>query len=118
MQSRLLEAEIATFITQIENRGIGDIQIDVTDLPGVARDPTGENKLLFRAIPREKACVRTEVDASKTRTRSKELRITLSRRRWRVRSHHLTTTGHPRAFNRIRRELDLVLSRRSHGGCR
>jgi hypothetical protein len=25
MQSRLVEAEIATFITQIENRGIGDI---------------------------------------------------------------------------------------------
>jgi hypothetical protein len=38
MQSRLLEAEIATFITQIENRGIDDIQIDVTDLPGGARD--------------------------------------------------------------------------------
>ncbi|MGF6603116.1 hypothetical protein P3T23_007869 [Paraburkholderia sp. GAS448] len=38
MQSRLLEAEIATFIMQIENRGIGDVQIDVTDLPGGARD--------------------------------------------------------------------------------
>jgi hypothetical protein len=38
MQSRLSEAEIATFITQIENRGIDDIQIDVTDLPGGARD--------------------------------------------------------------------------------
>lgn len=38
MQSRLLEAEIATFITQIENHGIDDIQIDVTDLPGGARD--------------------------------------------------------------------------------
>ena len=117
MQSRLLEAEIATFITQIENRGIGDIQIDVTDLPSGARDPTGENKLLFRAIPCEKGRVRTEVDASKTRTRSEEFRITLSRRRW-LRSHHLTTTVHPRAFNRIRRELDPVLSRRSHGGCR
>ena len=38
MQSRLLEAEIATFIMQIENRGIGDVQIDVTTLPGGARD--------------------------------------------------------------------------------
>lgn len=38
MQSRLLEAEIATFITQIETRGIDDIQINVTDLPGGARD--------------------------------------------------------------------------------
>ncbi|MFL9912341.1 hypothetical protein [Paraburkholderia sp. RL17-337-BIB-A] len=38
MQSRLSEAEIATFITQIENGGIDDIQIDVTDLPGGARD--------------------------------------------------------------------------------
>jgi hypothetical protein len=38
MQSRLLEAEIATFITQIENRGIDDIQIDVTDLPDGAID--------------------------------------------------------------------------------
>jgi hypothetical protein len=76
-----LEAQNATFIAQIENRGIGDIQIDVTDLPGVARDTTGENKLLFRAIPREKGRIRTEVDASKTRTRSEELRITLSHRR-------------------------------------
>lgn len=33
----VIEAEIATFITQIENRGIDDIQIDVTDLPGGAR---------------------------------------------------------------------------------
>jgi hypothetical protein len=38
MQSRSLEAEIADFITQIENRGIDDIQIDVTDLPGGTRD--------------------------------------------------------------------------------
>jgi hypothetical protein len=31
-------AEITTFITQIENRGVDDIQIDVADLPGGARD--------------------------------------------------------------------------------
>ncbi|MFL9961147.1 hypothetical protein PQR02_08495 [Paraburkholderia sediminicola] len=34
MQSRLLEVEIATFIPQIENRGIDDVQIHVTDLAG------------------------------------------------------------------------------------
>jgi len=38
MQSPSLEAEIITFITQIENCGIDDIQIDVIDLPGGTRD--------------------------------------------------------------------------------
>ncbi|WP_258878989.1 hypothetical protein [Paraburkholderia sp. BL6669N2] len=32
MQSLSLDAEVVTFITQIENGGIDDIQIDVTDL--------------------------------------------------------------------------------------
>ena len=38
MQSRSLETEIVTAITQIKNRDIDDIQIYVTDLPGGARE--------------------------------------------------------------------------------